>query len=108
MDALVALLHDDIQTTMPPRPTWIRGREANDLFFRRMIPRWRGGLRIVRTAANGRPALALYRSDARESPRTLRAIEVIEIKDGAIARIDHFMTRAAFRVFGLPEEIAQS
>jgi RNA polymerase sigma-70 factor, ECF subfamily len=101
--ALLALLHDDVSTTMPPSPTWIFGREAHDVFFRNMLPRW-GHPRLFPTAANGQPAFAFYRADHPGAPYKLRAIDVLGFRDGKVARIDHFMTRAAFPAFGLPLE----
>ncbi len=103
IDALVAILHADVRTTMPPSPTWIDGRAANAVFFGQMfkIPR-PGDLHLVRTGANGHVALAFYRSQAPGGPRRLYAIQVITARDGAIASIDHFMTREVFPLFGLP------
>jgi len=107
IDALVKLFHDDLTTTMPPRPTWIFGLAANTIFFKRMTPAWNAPVRIVRTRANGRDALALYRPEpGGAGPYTMRAIEVLEAKDGKIVRIDHFMTQEAFRTFDLPEQIS--
>jgi RNA polymerase sigma-70 factor (ECF subfamily) len=105
VDALVALLHDDVQTTMPPSPTWMRGREANEAFYRHMLSRVRGMYRILRTEANGQPALGFYRAAAPGEPRLLHAIQLVETRDGRIARIDHFMTAPVFPLFGLPEAI---
>jgi RNA polymerase sigma-70 factor (ECF subfamily) len=103
MDDLVALLHEDIKTTMPPSPTWIEGRAANETFYRSMFGYLRpGGIRYLRTSANGGPAFAFYRPDASGGPLTIRAIQLIEIRDGAIARIDHFMLPQIFSLFGVP------
>jgi RNA polymerase sigma-70 factor (ECF subfamily) len=108
VDALVALLHRDIQTAMPPSPTWIDGLAANEVFFRAMFastPHRPGTLRIVRTAANGQPAFAFYRSTSEGAPHVLHAIDVVTVRDGRIARLDHFMQREVFSVFGLPNEL---
>ncbi|XYH99370.1 RNA polymerase subunit sigma-70 [Sorangium sp. So ce1128] len=104
--ALVALLHEDVRTTMPPSPTWIAGRAANEVFFRRIFATFRSSApRAVRTAANGQPALALYRRFAPGEAPSLHAIQVLTARAGAIASIDHFMTREVFPVFGLPAEL---
>jgi RNA polymerase sigma-70 factor (ECF subfamily) len=108
MDALVALLHEEVTTTMPPRPTWLFGRAASAVFFKRMTPRWDTPLRIVQTRANGRQALAYYRRDPEGGPYTVHAISVLEAKDGKVVRIDHFMTKEAFAVFELPAELGQN
>jgi RNA polymerase sigma-70 factor (TIGR02960 family) len=106
VDALVSLMRDDVQTTMPPSPTWIAGRAANAVFYRHMFALRRlQGLRIVRTGANGQPAFAYYRRSAEGEPFVLRALQVVEVRGGAIARIDHFLTPAVFPVFGLAAEL---
>src|SRR5579859_494735 len=40
LDAIIALFHDELRTTMPPVPLWVSGREANVRFYRRLF----GGL----------------------------------------------------------------
>jgi RNA polymerase sigma-70 factor (ECF subfamily) len=105
MDTLVSLLHRDVQTTMPPSPTWIAGHAANETFYRKMFaPPRRSVLRLVRTGANGQPAFLFYRSPP-GSPLRLHAVQVVEIREGAIFRVDHFMTRVVFPLFGVPEEL---
>jgi RNA polymerase sigma-70 factor (ECF subfamily) len=105
-DAFVALLHDDVQTTMPPSPFWLRGREANEAFYRHMFEtRRHQGLRILRTAANGAPAFAYYRKSAPEQPYRLAAIQVLGIRDGRISRIHHFMNKEFFSIFDVPKEL---
>jgi RNA polymerase sigma-70 factor (ECF subfamily) len=110
VERLLAILHDDVRTTMPPSPTWIDGRAANEAFYRPMFARWtpRRTLRVVRTAANGQPAFAFYRAPSPGEAYRLHAIQVLLLRDGAIARIDHFMTAEVFPVFGVPQELPSS
>jgi RNA polymerase sigma-70 factor (ECF subfamily) len=107
MDALVALLHADVQTTMPPIPTWIAGLAANDAFYKHMFatlsPGW---IRTLRTRANGGPAFGFYRPTSPGEPHTLHAIQLVAVRDERILRIDHFMTPAVFPLFGLPRVLA--
>jgi RNA polymerase sigma-70 factor (ECF subfamily) len=106
VDDLVAVLHDEVKTTMPPSPMWIDGRAANEAFYRTMFPTPRPGrIRHVRTSANGHSALGFYRPASEGAPRTLHAIQVVTARSGRIATIDHFMMRAVFPVFGLPAEV---
>jgi RNA polymerase sigma-70 factor (ECF subfamily) len=107
VQVLVSLLREDVRTTMPPRPTWIDGRAANVEFYRRMLagPPWVTLLRIVLTSANGLPALAFYRAPAGGGTYTIRALQVVELVEGGVARIDHFMIPAVFVAFGLPAEL---
>jgi RNA polymerase sigma-70 factor, ECF subfamily len=102
IDALVALFRDDMKTTMPPSPTWVHGRAANAVFYRDMFARnGPGAFRFVRTAANGQPALAFYRPTP-EGPHALRAIELLETRDGGLRSIHHFMMPEIFALFDVP------
>jgi RNA polymerase sigma-70 factor (ECF subfamily) len=59
VDAMITLMHEDLHTTMPPSPTWIAGRVANEVFYRIMFGRWRrGDVRVVPLGANGQPGFA--------------------------------------------------
>ena len=94
VEAMIAIMHDDILTTMPPSPTWLLGRADNELFYRRMFASWTPGqVRAERLGANGGPGFAFYRDGE------LRAIEVVELRDGLIAGMHHFMQPAIFGLF---------
>lgn len=101
LDAIVALLHAEATMSMPPFPVWISGGANVVRFLERRIlaapspPRFRA----FATEANGRPAIALHRATgAGETPR-LFAVQVLEMRDGKIAVIDHFMSEPGIRVF---------
>jgi RNA polymerase sigma-70 factor (ECF subfamily) len=97
VEAMIAIMHDDIQTTMPPSPTWLVGRADNEQFYRRMFSAWTPGqVRAVPLGANGQPGFAFYRDDV------LRAIEVVELRDGLIAGMHHFMLPGIFDLFRPP------
>jgi RNA polymerase sigma-70 factor, ECF subfamily len=94
VDAMIALMHDDMHTTMPPSPTWISGRAANEVFYRIMFARWqRGDVEVVPVGANGELGFTFHRGGE------LRAVEVVELRDGLIARIHHFMQPALLPLF---------
>lgn len=94
IDAMIALMHDDLHTTMPPSPTWIAGRAANEVFYRAMFGRWQvGEAAVVPLGANGQPGFAFHRGGV------ARAIEVVELRDGRIARMHHFMQPALLPLF---------
>lgn len=105
LDALVALFHEDMRTTMPPAPTWVARRTANERFYRLMfgsiVP---GQFRHLRIGANGKPALAFYRPASQGAPHTLAAIQLVATRDGAIAAVDHFMLSEVYPLFGVPRE----
>ncbi|HEY3603283.1 MAG TPA: sigma-70 family RNA polymerase sigma factor [Sporichthyaceae bacterium] len=102
MDALVALLHAEATMSMPPFPLWLRGGEQ--------IREWlttRGkscaDSRIEAIAANGSPAWAQWRRDPDGVYRPW-AIQVVEIRDGAIVGLNFFLdTLELWPLFGLRE-----
>ena len=106
LDALVALFHRDMRTTMPPAPTWIAGREANERFYRLMfgdlVP---GRFRHLHIGANGQPALAFYRPEARGGAHRLHAIQLVRTRDQRVIAVDHFMLSEAYPLFGVPAEL---
>ncbi len=59
LDALVALLTDDVFVSMPPMPLEYEGREAATQFFARIFGAGRR-FELVRTRANGQPAVGAY------------------------------------------------
>jgi RNA polymerase sigma-70 factor, ECF subfamily len=107
LDAVVALFHADIRTTMPPAPIWLAGREQNEGFYRRLfanlVP---GQFRHIPIRANGQRALAFYRPASPGAPHTLSAIQLVTTRDGAIFTVDHFMLAEVFPLFDVPRELA--
>jgi RNA polymerase sigma-70 factor (ECF subfamily) len=109
LDAIIALLHEEVTLSMPPHPTWVRGRDAVARFFghrlrHQLEARLFRGLAIE---ANGAPAIAFYRKDD-DAVFRITAIHVLEIDRGAVRTIDHFMAPSAHRAFfalGLPRTL---
>jgi RNA polymerase sigma-70 factor (ECF subfamily) len=109
LDAIVALLHDEVVLSMPPSPTWIRGRAAVARFFdnrvRQALEAHRFSVRALE--ANGSPAIAFYRKGDDGTARFF-AIHVLALHAGGVRSIDHFMSPGATRAFfaaGLPREL---
>ncbi len=101
VSALVALLREDATFTMPPFAFWLRGRADIEAW-------WRGpgadacrGSRTLLTRANGGPAVAVYH---RSGPAewTPFALHLLEVRDGRIVGICHFLDTTVFSEFGLP------
>jgi RNA polymerase sigma-70 factor, ECF subfamily len=91
---LAALLRDDVEMTMPPTPSWYRGRDALTAFFHAHFGRFPAGrLRLVATRANGMPAFAVYDGDA------AFAIKVLDVGRGGIRSITGFADPTLFRFF---------
>ena len=103
VDALVAMLRDDIVFAMPPHATWFRGRVELERFLResRFAAHWAAGFRIRETRANGRPALAFYRRVDHEYRRS--SLQLLDFRDGKVAEIISFIGEPYFRGFDVPE-----
>ncbi|HVY26662.1 MAG TPA: RNA polymerase subunit sigma-70 [Polyangiaceae bacterium] len=103
LDEIVALFHRDVRTTMPPAPTWVSGRAANERFYRLMfgslLP---GQFRHLSIGANGQPALAFYRRPTADAEHVLAAIQLVTTRDGAIVTVDHFMLPEVYPLFDVP------
>ena len=103
VDSIVAMLAHDATITMPPRPTWFRGRDAVDTFLRSVAlapgARWR--LRHV--SANGQLAFGEYRWNDTTKHFVAEALTVLTLTDTLIADITAFRTPELFAHFGLPE-----
>jgi RNA polymerase sigma-70 factor, ECF subfamily len=105
VDGLVALLREDAFIAMPPWPHWYRGREAIRGFFAAIWPP--GGPRaqhprLVPTGANGQPAFAVYRADRERRSFEAQGIEVLTVRQGAVAAITFFRIPRLVERFGLP------
>src|SRR5688572_10513501 len=74
IDALVALLHEDVIISMPPTPTWFRGSDAARVFFGPRITS-QGTRRVLRVEGADTLVFASYRGH--EPPFTGYAIQVL-------------------------------
>jgi RNA polymerase sigma-70 factor (TIGR02960 family) len=82
LDALVALLAEDAQFTMPPLPAWFDGREHVARFLRDRV--FATPWRLVTLRVNGQLGFGCYVRDA------LAAVNVLTLRDGRISRISGF------------------
>jgi RNA polymerase sigma-70 factor (ECF subfamily) len=100
---LVSLLKDDVEFSMPPFPMWLNTAEDVGKWF---VGPGAGceGSRILRTTANGVPALAQYRVDPAGGWAPW-SIQVLTTSGGEITSIINFLDmhdRSLFAEFGLP------
>jgi RNA polymerase sigma-70 factor (ECF subfamily) len=98
IDAFVALLHDDIIASMPPSPTWFRGK-ADVATFARVRPFANLAafeeFVLVPARANGQPALAFYCNGA------IHSFHVMRFKGGRVVEFHHFCNEESFAAFEL-------
>ena len=108
---IVALLKEDAIVTMPPTPSWYRGREqvreilATKPFGSGIPRRWR----LYPTIANGEAAFGLYRLEASAGAYLPYGILMIPLESSAdgigIAEITAFHESRLVALFGLPPEL---
>lgn len=103
MDALAALLHDDVIQTMPPYAMWLQGRDD--------LVTWYTGAgigckdsRLLRGDANGCAAFAQYRRDP-DGGHVAWALQVLELRGDRIEAIHAFLDTEAFERFGFPAHL---
>ncbi len=94
--AFVSLLHDDIVASMPPSPTWLRGKAAVAAFAetRPFAILGSRGHRVLPASANGQPALVFYVAGE------LHALHVVRFEQGRVSELHHFCDPRSFEVFG--------
>jgi RNA polymerase sigma-70 factor, ECF subfamily len=108
VDAVVAMLASDATMTMPPLPTWYRGREAVAAFLAgwplRRDRRWR----VVPVRANGQLAFGHYIWDDEREAFEAHSMTVLTLDGERIAEITAFLDPQLIPRFGLPDEIEPS
>jgi RNA polymerase sigma-70 factor (TIGR02960 family) len=100
VDGIVALLADDVRLTMPPLPLQFIGRQEATRFYAIVAAR-PGRRRLVRTRANGQPALAFYSRDDTGGVFRATSLMVVTIAGGRVSALTRFDPRV-LEHFGLP------
>jgi RNA polymerase sigma-70 factor (ECF subfamily) len=88
IDALVALLTDDVRISMPPMPNEYHGRIAAARLYARLIQQGRT-YEFVETRANGQPALRSFLRDANGVLRPA-GVAVLTLSGSAISAVTRF------------------
>lgn len=103
MDALAALLHDDVVQTMPPYAMWLRGVDDVLAWY---VGAGAGceGSRLLAGTANGGPAFAQYRRDP-AGGHAPWALQVLELGNDRIEGIHAFLDTTEFARFGFPAHL---
>jgi RNA polymerase sigma-70 factor (ECF subfamily) len=105
VDSVVAMLSHDATITMPPQPTWYRGRDAIASFLHDvpLAPgaRWR----LLPVSANGQLAFGEYRWNEITQRFVARGVMVLTIADALVADITAFGRPELFAHFGLPQQL---
>jgi RNA polymerase sigma-70 factor (TIGR02960 family) len=102
VDALVAVLTDDVLLSMPPIPLEYEGRDAVARFFASVLPRRRYD--VVPTRANGQLAFGVYLRPPTGGIRHGTGLDVLTLTGDRIRAITHFDS-GVLRWFGLPRSL---
>lgn len=105
VDAVVSMLAADGAITMPPIPTWYRGREAVGAFLEDgplcTGRRWR----FVPVRANGQLAFGKYDWDEDRETFTAHGVMLLTLEVGEIAEMTSFLDPELVPQFGLADQI---
>ena len=101
VDAVVALLAEDVRVSMPPLPATWQGRETAARFLTEVAFRLVPEARFITTRANRQPALAVYTRDHADGVWRASGLLVITVDGDRIAGLTRFES-ATLRPFGLP------
>lgn len=106
--ALLRLLKEDATFSMPPIPSWYRGRESIGTLVTKTVFRGQaaGRWRLIPTHANRQPAFGLYRCDEAVNLYRAYGIQVLTLHGSAIADVITFRNPALFARFHLPDSLA--
>jgi RNA polymerase sigma-70 factor (TIGR02960 family) len=106
LPALLDLLAEDAQFTMPPLPAWFRGRDDVGRFFadRVFATPWR----LVPLRPNGQIGFACYSLQPGADRFRLGAINALSLRGGRIVAISGFLDPDLHRFFGVPAELEEN
>lgn len=90
VDALVALMTDDVWVRMPPQPTEFHGSAAARRFFTAIEAHRRGIARMLPVGVNGQPAWGEYVRDPTTGRLHITGILVLGLDGDRISELTHF------------------
>jgi RNA polymerase sigma-70 factor (ECF subfamily) len=106
VDALVALMTEDVWLRMPPVPLEFQGRELAGRFFSTVAFRQNRRYRLVPTRANGQPAFGVYLRDPVTGLAHAYGMFVVTLAGSQVSAITRF-DNAVIQRFGLPRNLTQ-
>ena len=106
VDAVVALLAEDAELAMPPRPSWFRGRRGGAGFLARGPLAAGKRQRSRRTHANGQAAFGYQPCERRAERFEAHVLQVLTLRGGRIAESPRSSERRLVARFGLSRTAA--
>lgn len=104
VDAIAAMLRDDVRYAMPPVPGVFVGRDAVMADWREQGYDGMPALRAVPTAVNRQPAVAYYDWDEAEGAWLPLTIDVVRISGGEVTEV-YIFSADRFPTLGLPARL---
>jgi RNA polymerase sigma-70 factor, ECF subfamily len=105
IDALAARLAEDAVLTMPPVPTWFRGRDQIAAFLRAHPLTDERRWRVIPTSANAQPAFGHYIWVEKENAFMAEGLALLTLDGDKIAEMTIFRDPELFGRFGLPDRL---
>jgi RNA polymerase sigma-70 factor (ECF subfamily) len=105
MDAVVALLAEDVRLTMPPLPLEYVGRAVTANFLTRIAFRDSRRYRLIPVGANGQPAFGSYIFDAYAQCWRAHGVLVLDIAGSSVTGLTRFLDNGVLPYFGLPRRL---
>lgn len=103
IEALVALIHEDATFSMPPFDLWLSDRAEMAKWYTGQGAACEGS-KLVPVQVNGSTGFAAYKPDPSGGWAPF-AIQIIEIGDGRLTGLHHFLDPSLFAAFGLPDHL---
>jgi RNA polymerase sigma-70 factor (ECF subfamily) len=111
VEAVTAMLAEDAAITMPPMASWFRG-EGVEIFLREWAfsgrvydAEGRRNVRVLRSHANGQPAIGTYSWSDEAGAHLPTVLQVLSFAGDKITEITGFVDPSVFVRFGLPERL---
>ncbi|HZE30325.1 MAG TPA: sigma-70 family RNA polymerase sigma factor [Actinoallomurus sp.] len=105
VDAILALLTDDVWLTMPPLPLEYQGLAATGQFLSTIALRDGRRYRLVPTRANGQPAFGAYVLDPGTPIAHAHGLIVLTLSGERICALTRFLDNGLLPRFGLPRAL---
>jgi RNA polymerase sigma-70 factor (ECF subfamily) len=107
VDAVVAMLAEDVAIAMPPTAAWFRGRDVvGDFLAERPMSgalRWRG----LPVRANGQLGIGFYQWSDDEGAFVAHGVNVLTLDGDKVADITAFLDPGTIASFGLPPKMSR-
>ena len=111
VEAVTAMLAEDAAITMPPMASWFRGQGV-EIFLREWAfsgrvydALGRRNVRVLRSQANGQPAIGTYSWNDKAGAHLPTVLQVLSFDGDRITEITGFVDPSVFPRFGLPERL---